>query len=273
MPRIALIQQHSTSNIEENIHRGVENARIAAKSGAQIICFAELAFTPFYPQKVADESHLQLAEPIPGPITDTFSQLARELEVVFILNLYEHAGDKAYDSSPVINTDGSIMNVTRMIHITEYEFFHEQGYYSPGDGDIKIYDTPYGKLGVSICYDRHFPEYMRALALAGVEIVFIPQAGAVGEWPEGLYQAELQVAAFQNGYFVALCNRVGKEENLTFAGESFVCAPDGKVIARGKSLEDDIVYADINLSQVYQSHAKRLFMQHRRPELYRKWFQ
>jgi N-carbamoylputrescine amidase len=273
MVKIALIQQRATDNLSDNLERGLNNARIAAENGANIICYAELAFTPFYPQHVADENHLELAETIPGPVTNAFSGLAKELGVVFVLNLYERDGKKAYDSSPVIGPDGSILGVTRMIHITEYEYFHEQGYYHPGDGDIKIYDTPFGKLGISICYDRHYPEYMRALALAGAEIIFIPQAGAIGEWPEGLYEAELQVAAFQNGYFTALCNRVGKEENLTFAGESFVCAPDGKVIARGKSLEEDIVYAEIDLEQVKNSHAKKLFLQHRRPELYRKWFQ
>ena len=95
-----------------------------------------------------------------------------------------------------------------------------------------VYETQGGRIGVAICYDRHYPEYMRALAIGGAELVVVPQAGAVGEWPEGLYEAEMRVAAFQNGYFIALCNRVGAEECLTFAGESFVCAPDGRVIAR-----------------------------------------
>jgi predicted amidohydrolase len=90
----------------------------------------------------------------------------------------------------------------------------------------------------------------------------------VGEWPEGLYEGEMQVAAFQNGYFVALCNRVGKEECLTFAGESFVCAPDGRVIARAPALEDTILRADLDLASAGDSHARKLFLQHRRPELY-----
>ena len=101
-----------------------------------------------------------------------------------------------------------------MVHITDYACFHEQGYYTPGDTGAPVYDTRVGRIGVAICYDRHYPEYMRALALAGAELVVVPQAGAVGEWPEGLYEAEMRVAAFQNGYFTALCNRVGKEERL-----------------------------------------------------------
>ena len=117
-----------------------------------------------------------------------------------------------------------------MIHITEYPCFHEQGYYTPGDTGAPVYRTQAGAIGVAICYDRHYPEYMRALALGGADLVVVPQAGALDEWPEGLYEGEMRVAAFQNGYFVALCNRVGEEECLTFAGESFVCAPDGRVI-------------------------------------------
>jgi N-carbamoylputrescine amidase len=134
-----------------------------------------------------------------------------------------------------------------------------------------VYQTRAGAIGVAICYDRHYPEYMRALALGGADLVVVPQAGAVDEWPDGLYEGEMRVAAFQNGYFVALCNRVGREECLTFAGESFVCAPDGTVVARGPKLEDAIVYADITLSDAATSHARRLFLRHRRPELYGGW--
>src|SRR5205814_6025956 len=97
-----------------------------------------------------------------------------------------------------------------------------------------VYDTRHGRLGVAICYDRHYPEYMRALAVAGADLVVVPQAGSVGEWPDGLYEAEMQVAAFQNGYYTALCNRVGMEESLTFSCESFVCGPDGRVVARAE---------------------------------------
>jgi N-carbamoylputrescine amidase len=127
-------------------------------------------------------------------------------------------------------------------------------------------------VGVAICYDRHYPEYMRALGVAGAQLVAIPQAGAVGEWPEGLYEAEVRTAAFQNGYYAALCNRVGVEEKLTFAGESFVVDPEGQVIARGKPLADELVIADLDLTACDRSTARRLFWQDRRPEVYREWF-
>jgi len=134
-----------------------------------------------------------------------------------------------------------------------------------------VYDTQAGRIGVAICYDRHYPEYMRALALQGAELVVVPQAGSVGEWPDGLYEAELQVAAFQNGYFTALCNRVGPEERLTFAGESFVCGPDGRVLARAGAGTDEILTCDPDLADCARSHARRLFLRDRRPGLYAGW--
>ena len=212
-----------------------------------------------------------MAEPVPGPTTEAFAAVAREHGAVIVLNLYERAGDRAWDASPVIGPGGGILGVTRMVHITEYKGFHEQGYYDPGDRGAPVYETPFGRIGVAICYDRHYPEYMRALALGGAEIVLVPQAGAVGEWPEGLFEAELRVAAFQNGYFAALCNRVGPEPEITFAGESFVCDPAGRMLARAGGGTEEILYCDVDLAEAAASHARRLFLRDRRPELYAGW--
>ncbi len=269
--KIALIQQKALKDIKANFSNGITAVKEAASNGSKIICFSELAFTPFYPQKPAGDNNLNLAETIPGATTDIFTQLAKELGVVIILNLYEKENNKTYDSSPVIDVDGKILGVTRMIHITDYKCFHEKGYYSPGNNGAPVYNTKFGKIGVAICYDRHYPEYMRALAIKGAEIVFIPQAGAVGEWPEGLYEAELRVAAFQNGYYTALCNRIGKEECLSFAGESFVCDPAGNVVTKANTGTEEILYCDVDLEEINKSHAKKLFLKDRRPELYSDW--
>jgi predicted amidohydrolase len=269
--KIALIQQHATKDRSANVARGLQSLETAARAGATLACFAELAFEWFYPQVPANASFRELAEPIDGPTVTAFQKKARELGIVTVINLYERDGVYAYDSSPVIDSDGTLLGVTRMIHITDYPCFHEQGYYTPGDKGAPVFATKAGRVGVSICYDRHFPEYMRALAVNGADLVVVPQAGAVDEWPEGLYEAEMRVAAFQNGYFTALCNRVGKEDRLDFAGESFVCGPDGAVIARAAKSADAILYADIDLKATAQSNARRLFLKHRRPQLYADW--
>jgi len=269
--RIALIQQHATHDRQDNLERGLRALEDASAGGADLVCYAELAFEPFYPQRPAEEDPKGLAQEVPGPVTEAFAKRAAALGVVVVLNLFERDGDDCFDSSPVIDADGSLLGRTRMVHITDYPCFHEQGYYAPGDTGAPVFDTKVGKVGVSICYDRHYPEYMRALAVAGAELVVVPQAGAVGEWPEGLYEAELRVAAFQNGYFTALCNRVGAEECLDFAGESFVCGPDGRILASAPRGEDHILYADIDLAEVAKSHARKLFLRDRRPELYAEW--
>jgi predicted amidohydrolase len=270
--RIALVQQHASRDKAGNLARGLAAFDLAARQGAQIVGFAELAFEWFHPQRPAGRADVRdLAEPIDGPTVRAFQQKAREHGVVAVLNLFERDGDRTFDSSPVIDADGTVLGVTRMVHITEYACFHEQGYYAPGDTGAPVYRTKAGSIGVAICYDRHFPEYMRALALNGADLVFVPQAGAVGEWPEGLYEGEMRVAAFHNGYCIALCNRVGKEDCLDFAGESFVCDADGHVIARAPLGKDHVLLADVDLTRNEQSHARQLFLKHRRPELYMDW--
>ena len=271
MMRIVLVQQHATSDKAENLERGLKAVREAAHQGAELVCFAELAFEPFYPQRPSDGNHRDLAEPIPGSITDALCALAVKLGVVIVPNLYECDGEDTFDTSPIIDADGRILGASRMNHIPDYEAFHEKTYYTPGNLDAPVFSTAIGRIGVAICYDRHYPEMMRALALGGADLVLVPQAGAVDEWPEGLFEAEMRVAAFQNGYFVALCNRVGQEEILEFAGESFVCDPGGNVIARAAKSKDDILICDIDLDQVASSHARELFLPDRRPELYAGW--
>lgn len=273
MTKIALIQQPASGNRGENINKGVAATREAAGNGAKLLCFSELAFDRFYPAQPAGPDRDTLAETIPGPTTDVFMALARELEVVIVLNFLEMDGGKTFDSSPVIDADGAILGSTRMVHVPDYPCFHEKGYYTPGDRGAAVYDTAIGRIGVAICYDRHYPEYMRALAVAGAELVLTPQAGAADEWPDGLFEAEMRVAAFQNGFFTALCNRVGKEPKMEFAGESFVCNPAGVVIARAGRGSDEILYSDLDFSEVALSHARKLFLADRRPALYRDWIE
>ncbi len=273
--RIALAQLASSEHRPTNLERVLAALDEAAQQQADLVVFPEIVLDRFFPQQRCADLTIdarELAESVPGPTTELLMAKAREHELVVVFNLYEIDDQgRTFDSSPVIDADGRLLGVSRMIHITDYEAFHEQDYYHPGDTGAPVFDTKVGKIGVAICYDRHYPEYMRALALGGAELVLIPQAGALGEWPEGLFEAEVRTAAFQNGYFVALCNRVGVEEKLTFAGESFVSDPDGRVVVQGKRLEEDLVLVDVDLAQCAESTGRRLFLRDRRPELYASW--
>jgi N-carbamoylputrescine amidase len=266
--KIALVQQYAGRDAAENLERGLAALEEAARAGAALVAYAELAFSWFLPQHEAQGSVLELAEKVPGPITDAFCARAKALGVVVVINLFEREGDETYDCSPVIDSDGSIAGKTRMVHVADLPCFREKGYYSTGNLGAGVFDTSAGRIGVAICYDRHFPEYMRALALKGAEIVAVPQAGAVGEWPDGLYEAEMRVAAFQNGYFTALANRVGQEDCLEFAGQSFVTGPDGSILAQAPEGEDHILYCDIDLSEIELCSARRFFLPSRLPEIY-----
>jgi N-carbamoylputrescine amidase len=271
MNKIALIQQFAADDRAANLATAIRSTREAAQNGARLVCFPELAFDRFYPAEPAGADRDNLAEPITGPTTKAFQTLARELNIVVILNFLEIDGERTYDTSPVIDADGTLLGKTRMVHVPDYPCFHEKSYYTPGDQGARVYKTAIGKVAVAICYDRHYPEFMRALAVAGAELVVTPQAGATGEWPEGLFEAEMRVAAFQNGYFTALCNRVGKEPRMDFAGESFVCNPAGIVIARAGQGTEEILYCEVDFAEVEKSHARRMFLADRRPELYADW--
>ncbi len=269
--KIALIQQKASVNKTENLKKGIAAIEQAAQHGAQLVLFAELAFEPFYPRHQAGADKKNLAETIKGPIVTTLQKLAAKHNMVIIPNFFELEENETFDTSPVINSDGAILGKTQMFHIPDYQYFHEKSYYTPGKQDLKVFDTAVGRIGVAICYDRHYPEYMRALSIAGAQLVVVPQAGALGEWTDGLYEAEMQIASFQNGYFTALCNRVGKEGNLHFSGESFVCNPNGELLARAGSQTEEILYCDITLNNVKKSSAHTLFLPDRRKELYSKW--
>lgn len=273
MVRLALAQLSSSEDRGQNLQAVLRAMDEAAARDARLIAFPEVVLGRFFPQESGCRAAaVENAEPIPGPTTEELSAKAAEHGMVVVFNLYEAgAGGRYFDASPVIDADGSLLGTTRMVHITQFEGCFEQDYYDPGDTGTPVYDTAVGRVGVAICYDRHYPEYMRGLALSGAELVVIPQAGTLDEWPEGLFEAEVRTAAFQNGYFVALCNRAGPEEKVVFAGESFVVDPEGRMLARGKKIEDDLVVVDVDLGRTAEAPAKKLFLRHRRPELYAEW--
>jgi len=266
--KIALVQLVVTSSHHDSVDRGIEALHQAAEAGAEVVVYPELSFTPFYPQYPAGDCVLDLAEPIDGPTVRAFREAAAETRTVVITNLFERHGDRTFDSSPVIDSDGSLLGVTRMTHITDYDRFFERGYYHPGDNLAPVFKTAAGRIGVAICYDRHYPEYMRSLALQGAELVVIPQAGVSDEWPDGMYENEVRVSSFQNGYFCAMANRVGTEGKLDFCGGSVVSDPFGRIVAQAPFNKEAVLYADIDLETCKSSPARKLFLRDRRPELY-----
>ncbi len=268
MTRIALAQTTSGTDREANVVAALRLIADAAQQGASLICFPEMGFDRFFPQHRADPRFFDLAEPVPGPTVERLRSAAREAGIAIVANIFERAAPGVYyDCSPVIDADGTLLGRTRMVHIAEAPQFNEKFYYRPGPGEFSVFSARAGKLGVAICYDRHYPEQLRILALRGCEILLVPLAATSREqW--AMFEMELQVASFQNQFFSVVVNRVGHEGDMEFIGRSFVTDPWGKVIARAADGVPELLLVDIDLDEIDRARRVIPHLRDRRAELY-----
>ena len=182
-------------------------------------------------------------------------------------NIYLEENGKAYDASLMINADGEIQGIQKMVHVAQARQFYEQDYYTPSDDGFQIYDTEFGKLGIVVCYDRHYPESIRTEALMGADLVLIPTVNTKAE-PSEMFEWELRVQAFQNSVAAAMCNRVGREGEMDFSGESIVVNANGDVVAKADDNEQ-ILYVDIDLTESKRVRAGKSYTNLRRTEFYK----
>lgn len=270
--KFALAQFAASEDFEANLAKGLEMAAEAAKNGAKFIGYTELAFRRFFPQQRADAQYFDWAESLDGPTVMRFLSIANEAGIDCAVNFFERAGGgKFYDTTVICRPNGDVLGPVRMMHTAEEPGYNEKYYYWSGDTPPKVFDLGYAKTGVAICYDRHFPEYTRALILQDAEIIFSPFAGLVDD-PLEMYEIEMQGLAFQNQVFVACVNRVSQEEVSTFAGGSFIVAPDGLVLCRAPRNEDHLLIAELDLRVIEKYRIKRPFLRDRRPRFYREFF-
>jgi predicted amidohydrolase len=264
--RIALIQLRVEKNMAQNSETTLHFLGQAAEKGAKLICYPEIQLTPFFPQfPKTDASMYALA--INHQIVKRLQQKCKELGVVAIPNIYLEENEKLYDASPVIDADGTILGISKMVHIPQQPYFYEQDYYAPSDSGFHVYNTAIGKIGVVICMDRRFPESFRTCVLQGAQLIIVPTANTKAEMLE-VFEWEIKIAAMQNIVFIAMCNRVGVEDEMQFAGESIVVDPTGNVIRKADD-SAQILYADIDFSSIEEVRKVRPYWQMRRPEFYR----
>lgn len=270
--RLALAQMSVTDDLAANREKGLAWVKHAAQAGAQIVCFNELALLPFFPQHRAEKKYFQWAEALNGPTVELFQQAAQREKIHVLLNSFERAGaGEYYDTTVLLQAEGGApLGPVRMMHVAEEPCFNEKFYYRPGNTPPQVFALNGVKIGVAICYDRHFPEYTRQLVLHGAEILFAPFAGLASD-PLDMYEIEMQGLAFQNQVFVAAVNRVGQEATTAFAGGSFVVAPSGEVLARAPRGEDKLLLVDCNLDLIEELRQARPFLRDRRPEVYQSW--
>jgi N-carbamoylputrescine amidase len=247
-----------------------EQARLAAAEGARVICFQELFYGPYFCQ-VQDAKFYEYAEPVPGPVTERFGKLAAELGMVMILPVYEvEQPGFLYNTAAVIDADGTYLGKYRKHHLPNLPGFWEKFYFRPGNGGYPVFDTAAGKIGVYICYDRHFPEGWRALGLNGAQIVFNPSATSAG-LSDHLWKLEQPAAAVANEYYIGAINRVGVEEygDDDFYGTSYFVGPEGRLVGEaGDRNNGELIIRDLDLDLIDTVRTKWAFYRDRRPDAY-----
>jgi beta-ureidopropionase len=263
----------STAAIKEDmIARHLPLIDEAARRGTQILCLQELFYGPYFCAEQATRWY-ELTERVPdGPTTQRMMDLAKKHKMAMVVPVYEEDMTGVYyNTAAVLDADGSFLGKYRKTHIPHcLPGFWEKFYFRPGNLGYPAFDTRYARVGVYICYDRHFPEGARALGLAGAEVVFIPSATTAGH-SEYLWKLEQPSHAVANGYFVGTNNRVGHEKPWDigeFYGTSYFCDPRGRILAEASRDKDELVTAECDLGMIAEVRAQWQFYRDRRPELY-----
>jgi N-carbamoylputrescine amidase len=270
----ALLQAAWSGDKASMVEKHIHYARQAAEQGAQVMCFQELFYGPYFCQ-VQDSKYYALTEAIPnGPTTERMQRLAEETGMVLIVPIYEEDGVGIYyNTAAVIDADGTYLGKYRKTHLPHLAGFWEKFYFRPGNLGYPVFDTAVGKVGVYICYDRHFPEGARMLGLNGAEIVFIPSATSRG-LSQHLWRIEQTSHAIANGYFVGTINRVGVEKEFgpnDYYGQSYFCNPRGEFIGElGNAYEEELLVRDLDLELIREVRDTWQFYRDRRPEIYGK---
>ena len=267
-PTDAPIEEIKRLNIEKHLAM-IEDA---ARQGVQILCMQEVFTTPYFCAEQQTRWY-EAVEKIPdGPTTKLMQETAKKHNMVIIVPIYEEEITGIYyNTAAVIDADGAYLGKYRKHHIPHVNpGFWEKFYFKPGNLGYPAFDTAYARIGVYICYDRHFPEGARVLGLNGAEIVFNPSATIAG-LSEYLWKLEQPAHAVANGYFVGAINRVGHEQPWDigeFYGQSYFCNPRGQIIAEGPRDQDALVVADLNLDMIREVRNTWQFFRDRRPESY-----
>ena len=253
------------SDIEANFQKSLAFMRDAARQGVDIICFPEVQLSPFFAQyEKIDVSRYVIVKN--SRYISEMKSLCKETGIYACPNFYIEENGKRYDMSLLIDDNGSIIGEQKMVHIAQCEYFYEQDYYTPSEEGFQVFDTKFGKIGIVVCFDRHYPESIRTEALRGAELVIIPTANTIAE-PSELFQWEVRVQAFQNSVNIAMCNRVGKEDKMVFSGESVVCNYDGDIISVA-GLDEILLISEVDLSAAFEQRKKKPYTSLRRPDLY-----
>lgn len=264
---VGLVQMDGSADRQTNLEKADRFILEAAERGAEIIVVPE-GFHDWFFMTDLDLSHFDKAESIPGPITDRYCALASELDRVLVITMFERVShDVYYNTSVVIDADGQIVGKYRKNHIPLNTIFYEKIYFKPGNLGYPAFDTKYGRIGIIICHDRHYPEGARAVALAGAEILLVPTATPKSSLSVRVWEKELAAHAIFNEFYVAGINRVGTERNHTYYGKSCIFDPAGELIAQAGESEEVLVVT-CSRRKIIERRRAWQFYRDRRPDTY-----
>ncbi|GAB4247371.1 MAG: carbon-nitrogen hydrolase [Deltaproteobacteria bacterium] len=278
----ALVQMSVGTDPRDNVARAADRVREASRAGARVVCLPELFRTRYFCQ-VEDPSFFDLAEPLPGPTTNVLSKAARSAGAVVIAPVFERRAPGVYhNSAAVIDADGTIAGIYRKMHIPDDPAFYEKFYFTPGDLGFRAFDTRAGRIGTLICWDQWYPEGARLTALAGAGVLFYPTAigwhprekAEHGERQRDAWRTVQRGHAVANGVYVAAVNRVGHEippaggDGIEFWGSSFLCGPQGEILAGASADREEILFAEVDLSRIEDVRRNWPFLRDRRIDAY-----
>jgi N-carbamoylputrescine amidase len=279
---VALLQMAMGPEPEGNLEKGLVMLREAAKGGAQVACLPELFLTRYFCQR-EDTAFFDLAESVPGPTTDALSRAARDAGIVVVAPVFERRAAGVYHNSlAVIDADGTVAGIYRKMHIPDDPSYYEKFYFTPGDLGFRAFDTRAGRIGTLICWDQWYPEGARLTALAGATVLFYPTAigwhphekEAHGRRQLDAWRTVQRGHAVANGVYVAAVNRVGLElpegagAGIEFWGSSFICDPQGAVLAEASPDREEILYAEVDLALLEDIRRNWPFLRDRRIDAY-----
>jgi len=279
--KLGLLQTACSANPDANLRKTLDLAASAARGGAQIICTQELFRSQYFCQS-EDFRNFQLAEKIPGPVTEAFCRLARKHRVVVIASLFEKRAAGVYhNTAAVIDADGSLLGLYRKMHIPDDPLYYEKFYFTPGDLGFKAWQTRFGKIGVLICWDQWYPEAARLTALQGAQILFYPTAigwhlrekKRLGARQHDAWEIVQRSHAIANGCYVATVNRVGHErpaggDGIEFWGQSFVAGTSGEILAKAGAANGEVLIVPVDLARVDATRTHWPFLRDRRIDAY-----
>ena len=256
---------------EAMIEKHIPFIEKAGEQGVKILCLQEIFHGPYFCCE-QDIKWYKTAETVPGPITERLAEYAKRYSMVMIVPVYEKEFDGIYyNTAAVIDADGKYIGKFRKIQIPHtWPGFWEKFYFKPGNLGFPVFETAYAKIGIFICYDRHFPECARVMGLKGAEILFNPSATTLGK-SRNLWELEQPAQAVANGLFIGANNRVGLEKPWEFGkfyGTSYFVNPNGEIIAKASEDKDELLIADLDLEQIREVRDGWQFFRDRRPEMY-----